>query len=267
MDPSDLYGLPLERFTEERNALAKQLRGAGRREEAAVVAKLRKPSVAAWAVNQLIRTQRREIGALFKAGDALQKAQAALMAGRSDPGALRRATSEERVAVDALVTRARGLLSGKGHELSPAALEQVAETLHAAALDTETRAQVADGCLERELRHIGLGGLGGAGRAKPQGAAARKGGAAPGAPRSQRPAGDDRAADRSQARRREAEARRGVEAAERQLRRAREQRQKADEALRVAGEALATAEEIAAGAARELERARDSVKRAERKSG
>ena len=57
MDANKLYGLPLERFTEERNALAKRLREEGQRDEAATVSKLRKPSVAAWAVNQIVRTQ------------------------------------------------------------------------------------------------------------------------------------------------------------------------------------------------------------------
>ena len=68
-DPDDLYGLPLDRFTDERNALAKRLRQEGRRDEAAGVSKLRKPSLAAWAVNQLVRTQKREVSGLFKAGD------------------------------------------------------------------------------------------------------------------------------------------------------------------------------------------------------
>ena len=42
MDPRDLYGLPLEEFTAERNALAKQLRRDGQRERADEVSKLRK---------------------------------------------------------------------------------------------------------------------------------------------------------------------------------------------------------------------------------
>ena len=58
MEPDDLYGLPLDRFVAERGALAKALRADGRRDEASRVAALRKPSVAAWAVNQLARTQR-----------------------------------------------------------------------------------------------------------------------------------------------------------------------------------------------------------------
>ena len=49
MDARDLYGLPLERFVPERTALGKALRSEGKREEAAAVAKLVKPSVAAWA--------------------------------------------------------------------------------------------------------------------------------------------------------------------------------------------------------------------------
>ena len=161
-DPSDLYGLPLERFTAERNALARHLRREGRRDQAAEVAKLRRPSVAAWAVNQLVRTQKREIAALHRAGDALVSAQASLLGGGGDASSLREAAEAQRVAVDALVDRARGLLDAGGVELSAARLEQVRETLQAAALDHEARAQVSAGCLERELRHIGLGSLEGA---------------------------------------------------------------------------------------------------------
>ena len=39
----DLYGLPLADFVPARNALAKELKAAGRRDEAAEVAKLAKP--------------------------------------------------------------------------------------------------------------------------------------------------------------------------------------------------------------------------------
>lgn len=159
MDPADLYGLPLERFTPERDALAKQLRKDGQRDAAARVSKLRKPSLAAWAVNQLVRTQRREVNALLKAGDTLQAAQADLLKGRGDPAKLRQAVDAERAAGERLLERARGLLSSDGHELTAARLEQVSETLHAAALDEDARAHVTAGCLERELRHVGLGAL------------------------------------------------------------------------------------------------------------
>ncbi len=165
---SDLYGLPLDRFIPERASLVRELRSGGEREQAAVVAAQRKPSVAAWAVNQLVRTQRREVEDLFAAGDALRDVQAGVLGGSADARDLRSAAEQERAAVDALVAIARGLLSSGGHELSAATVERVAETLHAAALDDEARGQVGEGRLVRELRHVGLGGgLGGAVAAPP----------------------------------------------------------------------------------------------------
>lgn len=156
-DASDLYGLPLERFVPERGALAKSLRAEGDREQAASVAGWRKPSIAAWAVNQLVRTQDRAVASLFQAGDVLLHTQAELLAGRGDARALREAAERERVAVDDLVKTSRGLLSTKGYELTQATLDRVTATLHAAALSAEAREKVRDGCLERELRYVGFG--------------------------------------------------------------------------------------------------------------
>ncbi len=157
MDPDELYGLALDRFIPERGALAKALRADKRRDEAAAVAALRKPSVAAWAVNQLVRSQPGAVQELFDAGDALRDAQARLLDGSGDGRALRAANERERAAVDELVDAAHGLLSSEGHELSAAVVERVAGTLHAAALSEDAREQVREGQLERELRHIGLG--------------------------------------------------------------------------------------------------------------
>jgi hypothetical protein len=157
VQPDDLYGLPLERFVPERAALTKELRSAGRRDEAADVAKLRKPSAAAWAVNQLVRTQRDATRELFAAGDAVRAAQADVLAGRGDARALRDAGARERDAVGGLVETARGLLGTDGHDLSATTLERIADTLHAAALDDDARDEVREGRLERELRHVGLG--------------------------------------------------------------------------------------------------------------
>ena len=102
MDVDELYGLPLERFVPERTALARALRSGGQRDQAADAAALRKPSVAAWAVNQLVRTQRRALDDLFSAGDALRETQAELLAGRGDARALRAAEKRRDQAADAL---------------------------------------------------------------------------------------------------------------------------------------------------------------------
>jgi hypothetical protein len=157
MDVEELYALPLERFVPERNALTRELRAAGKRDEAAAVASLRKPSVAARAVNQLARTHRRELQRLFTAGDALSEVQSSVLAGQAGGHELSEALARERDAVSALVEAASGLLADEGLTPSASVLERIGETLHAAALDDDARTPVDEGRLERELRHVGLG--------------------------------------------------------------------------------------------------------------
>ncbi len=258
-DPRDLYGLPLERFVPERTALSKALRGAGQREQAATVTALRKPSVAAWAVNQLIRSQGRAVAALFAAGDSLQRAQANVLAGAGDAASLREAAAQERAALDELVGTARGLLSSEGHELTATTLERITETLHAAALDENARAQVQDGSLERELRHVGLG----SGGLAPEVAAGRDRPAAPRAKASKQRKTDkpsaDRAAQLKAARKAETEARHAAERAGRELRAAEQRRDRAAEALAEAEQGLAAARAQAEEAERAHQRAKDAL--------
>ena len=241
-DAHDLYGLPLERFVPERTALARKLRDEGQREEGAKVGKLPKPSIAAWAVNQLVRTQGRAVSDLFDAGDALQTAQDDLLSGRSDGDALRTAAERERAAVEALMERASGLLSSEGHELSQTTLDRVADTLHAAALDADVRQQVQKGCLQKELRHSGLGGAGaalGAPAAAPRKRA--RGGSTAERERPPRPADRQRTRRLEAARKAESDARRAVRQAERELKQARERRERAAATLGEAEDALAEA--------------------------
>lgn len=156
----DLYGLALDRFVPSRAALVKQLRGEKRRDEASEVAALRKPSVAAWVVNQLVRTQPKALQTLFASGDDLARAQAQASAGRGGGDAMRDATHRQRDAVRALLEAAEGLLDADGQGVSSATIDRVGETLRAAANDDDARRQVAGGCLTRELRFVGVG-LGG----------------------------------------------------------------------------------------------------------
>jgi hypothetical protein len=264
VQPDDLYGLPLERFVPERAALAKELRGAGRRDEAADVAKLRKPSAAAWAVNQLVRTQRDATHELFAAGDAVRAAQADVLAGRGDARALREAGARERDAVGGLVETARGLLGTDGHELSATTLERIADTLHAAALDDTARDEVREGRLERELRHAGLG-LGEAPAAASGAAAGRRGAAAapakrPCAASGAGAAGTQERADQLRAAKERAVAEAARVAARREARSALAKAAKAEER---AGHALRAAEERrerAAAALVQADAARDEAR-------
>lgn len=264
-DPAALYGLPLDRFVPERTALVKALRQEGRREEAARVAKLAKPSVVAWAVNQLVRTQARAVGELFEAGDALQQAQADVVAGQGSARDLRAAAERERSAVSVLVQAARGLLDSDGHTLTPTTLERVSDTLHAAALDAEARAEVQGGTLRRELRHVGLGD-GGLFVAPPRAAGGKETRAEPArTPQGAREqeAREQAARERTErlqaARRLESEARKQAQRAARELDRAEERRARAAAALSEAEEALDAAREQAAAADAELRRAQEAL--------
>jgi hypothetical protein len=271
VDVEELYGLPLERFVPERNALARELRAADRRDEAAAVAALRKPSVAARAVNRLAREHRRQLVELFTAGDTLSEVQSSVLAGRAGARALSEAAERERAAVSALVDAAGALLTAEGLAASSTVLERVGETLHAAALDDEARDPVDQGRLERELRHVGLGMGAGGDVAVP---AKRK----PAATRRRADAGDEaearkqaEAKDRAQTERRaeahreaktaEADARReadraatAVDAAERKRARAAEALDGAEEALTAARQAARTAGKAHRNAERELRR-------------
>jgi hypothetical protein len=259
-----LYGLPLDAFVGERDALAKELRAAGQRDEAAAVKALKKPSVAAWAVNQALRTQTKAARDLWKAGDALAAAQDAVLSGKGSGADLRAATERERAAVEPLVDAARGLLTTSGGDLSDATIERVRQTLHAGAIDPEARDEVAAGRAVRERAPQGLFG-GGVAVAAPEprarkaapakgDAAAKRGATAPkrGAAAAKRDAAADKREREAAARReREEAARARKEAAARER-----ERRAAEQRVAKAEKALATAQARSADAAARLEAAR-----------
>jgi hypothetical protein len=152
-----LYGLPLEDFTRERDAAARELRKAKERDAAAVVAKLPKPSQASWAANTLAREQRALVDALLDAADDLREAQEGAVAGKG-AGALRDATAAQRAAVDALVAAAKELRPG-GRKPTEQTLERLRTTLTAAATDEAVRNALDQGRLVEDASGAGAWGL------------------------------------------------------------------------------------------------------------
>ena len=152
-----LYGLPLEDFTRERDATARELRKAKEREAAAVVAKLPKPTQAAWAANALVREHRDLIDALLDAVDDLREAQETAVAGKGAE-ALRDAAAAQREAVDALVDAATKLKPG-GRKPSQATLERLRTILQAAATDEEVRSALDRGRVVADAEGAGAWGL------------------------------------------------------------------------------------------------------------
>jgi len=161
-DPVDeaagrLYGLPLEDFTRERDSRARELRKAKEREAAAAVGKLKKPSQAAWAANQLARERRELVDALLAAGASLRDAQDAALAGRGSKE-MRSAAAEERRAVDALIGAAKELRPA-GRRPTETTLERLRTTLHAAAADDAVRTALDAGRLVEDATGGGAWGL------------------------------------------------------------------------------------------------------------
>jgi hypothetical protein len=164
-DIDRLYGVPLDEFVAERDQLAKRLNKEGDREAGARIKALRKPTVGAWALNQAVRRRRKETAALLATGGRLQKAQDALLSG-GDPSELRKAIKEERTLTSGIADCAEAIASEAGKS-GPALRDRVRATLHAAALDEETRIELETGRFTREREAVGLGAFGAPGGSAP----------------------------------------------------------------------------------------------------
>ncbi len=152
-----LYGLPRSEFVPARNELAKQLRGSGERAEADEVRALEKPSLPAWAINQLQRSDQEAVRRLARAGEKIGEIQASALAGRAAAG-LREASEEQLAAVADLVSRARRDL---GDELSADALDRVEVALRNASTDETSRSLLLAGRLVDEPQAAGFGAFAG----------------------------------------------------------------------------------------------------------
>lgn len=149
---TQLYGVAPEDFVAQRTALAAQVKAAGDAGLAKAVASVRKPTVAAWAVNQLVRHDGDEVQALLDLAGRLQSAAEAM-----DGGALRDLGRERTRLVDRLLRATRDVAEEAGGSLTGATAEQVRET-YVAALAQPTAAQaVASGQLTRALSYAGFG--------------------------------------------------------------------------------------------------------------
>ena len=155
-----LYSLPLEEFTGARKELAARLGREGNREQAKGVRGLRRPTLAAWTVNQLIRRRRHDVDALLEAGVRLREQQQGVLLGDSSEG-LREATEAARSALESLLGSARSVLDEQGRPATDATVEAIAGTLRAAAIDPDAGELLAQGRLTREVESVGFDALAG----------------------------------------------------------------------------------------------------------
>ena len=149
----ELYALSPADFTEARDERVKRLRADDQREAAKEVKSLRKPTLAAWALNQLVRRRKKDVQQLLAAGSALRDAQEELVAS-GDRAGFQRAAAKERELVAKLARDAAALAGEAGVGSTQGLEEKLVATLHAAALDEQTAAELAAGRVVRERQAV-----------------------------------------------------------------------------------------------------------------
>ena len=149
----ELYALPPDRFIAARDEAVAQARSAGDRDAAARLAKLRRPTVAAWLVNLLALHRPEQVGELLDLAAAMREAQHGL---RGEE--LRHLSTRRRETIAGLVGQVRGLAVEAGRparETLP--LAEVEATLTAALADEEVAAAVRAGRLTKATGYAGFG--------------------------------------------------------------------------------------------------------------
>ncbi|KQQ53115.1 hypothetical protein [Plantibacter sp. Leaf314] len=137
-----LLSRPLPTFVTERKRLATTAREHGDTDLATAILALRKPSVAAWALNVLAAHQPTALDELEHLGAELATAQ-----GAGDAAVLRSLGADRRALVARLVDTTVAAAAEEGATLSSTVVETVRQSLQAASADAELVAQLSTGRL------------------------------------------------------------------------------------------------------------------------
>jgi hypothetical protein len=123
----ELFAAPREEFTALRDTRVKQARTEGDTELVGQLKRLRKPTVAAWLVNQVSRAHPEDVERLAKVGDALRAAHHALAGDQ-----LRDLSRERNDLIHVLTGHARAIAGEAGQALGDATVDQMESTWTAA---------------------------------------------------------------------------------------------------------------------------------------
>jgi hypothetical protein len=137
-----LYALPRADFTPARDERVKEARSAGDKALAASIGKLRRPTVAAWLVNNLARQRPEEITGLAELGEQLRAAHEQL-----DGAALRRLSEQRRELINALTRTTRELGAVGGEEVSDTVSRELEGMFTSALTDPDAARALASGRL------------------------------------------------------------------------------------------------------------------------
>lgn len=150
-----MYEIAPEHFVAARDGLVKRLRAAGDKAAASTVAKRRRPPLTAWALNRAASADPGIIDELLTAGGELRAAMAQALDG--DASGLRRAHSQDRAAVEAVVAGAAVRLFEGGYTVTDVMRNRMAATLRAATIDESVARRLRAGRLDGDEDAPGFG--------------------------------------------------------------------------------------------------------------
>jgi hypothetical protein len=147
-----LYAAPPARFTPLRSELVAEARSAGDKDLATSIGALRKPTVAAWAVNHFVRGSAEAMDDFRGFALLLREAQRTL-----DAEQLRLLGRERARRVDELAAQIEAAAAEAGQPIGAAAGAEVRATLTAFIADEAAERSVLTGSLVRALAYSGFG--------------------------------------------------------------------------------------------------------------
>jgi hypothetical protein len=146
-DVDALFKVPLNEFISGRKTLAARLKQGGHTDDADHVKALVKPSITAWAVNQLYWTHQEEFDRLIETGQRFRQAQTSRSAGKMTD--MRVSLEERREVLSDLSRLADEVLRDAGHNASPDTIRRITTTLEA----ISAYAALPDGLQPGRLTH------------------------------------------------------------------------------------------------------------------
>src|SRR6185312_14439957 len=158
-----LYGLHPDAFVPARDDAVAEARQAGDRDLARAIARLRRPTRAAWLANLLARERPDQLDGLLALAGDLASAQRTL-----DGNALRALSAQRNRLVTAMAREGGRLAAQAGDSATESVVRDLAGILDAALADPAVADEVRSGRLTRTVSYSGFGpGPGGAGQQAP----------------------------------------------------------------------------------------------------
>jgi hypothetical protein len=250
----ELYTTPPPGFVARRETLVAAAKTAGQADAARRIHAARRPTLAAWAANLLLRSQPEESRQFLELGQALREAYDAL-----DADGLKELSAQRRRVVAALSRQAAQVAREAGHQLSEPAQQDLEATLRAVLADPDAAEQWAGGRLTSGLTPPSEFRTGTAPSAKRPGPRSRPAAAPSGARASK-----DELAERRRARQEQLDrAKEAAEAAEQRLREERARRADVDAELLRARERTEEARRLMSAAEEHMRQTRQEYRQAE----